>query len=128
MEILLDAQILLCAINGDKRLIQKNSRIFLDPENNLHFSIAGYWEIAIKVSIGKLKLSEQWSKIIQREMQRNFIKLLPITMEHCNCIAELPFHHRDPFDRILIAQAQIEKMTLLSADKQLKRYAVEVIF
>jgi PIN domain nuclease of toxin-antitoxin system len=127
MDILLDTQILLWAINGDKRLTQKNSKIFLDPENNLHFSIAGYWEIAIKVSIGKLKLSEQWPKIIQREMQRNFIKLLPITMEHCNCIAELPFHHRDPFDRILVAQAQIEEMTLLSTDNQLKKYAIKVI-
>ncbi len=128
MDILLDTQIILWAINGDKRLTKKNSVIFLDPENNLYFSIASYWEIAIKVSIGKLKLSEQWPKIIQREMRRNFIKLLPITMKHCNCLAELPFHHRDPFDRILVAQAQIEEMTLLSADNQLKKYAIEVIF
>jgi len=126
MDILLDTQIISWAINGDKRLAKKNSAIFLDPANNLYFSIAGYWEIAIKVSIVKLQLSEQWPKIIQREMRRNFIKLLPITMEHCNCLVELPFHHRDPFDRILVAQAR-GGLTLLSADSQLKKYAVEVL-
>ncbi len=127
MNILLDTQILLWAISGDKRLNKNNSRFFLDPTNNLNFSIAGYWEIAIKVSIDKLKLSEQWTKIIQKEMQHNFIKLLPITMDHCNRLAELPFHHRDPFDRILIAQAQIEKMALLSADEQFRKYEVELL-
>jgi len=128
MEILLDTQILLWAINGDKRLTKRNSTIFLDPANNLYFSIAGYWEIAIKVSIGKIQLSKQWPQIIHRELQRNFIKLLPITMEHCNCLAELPFHHRDLFDRILVAQAQIEELALLSADNQLKKYAIKVLY
>ena len=127
MDILLDTQVILWAISGDKRLSPKSRDIFLDPENNLYFSIAGYWEIAIKVSIGKLLLSEQWSKIIQREIKRNFITFLPITTEHCNRLAELPFHHRDPFDRIMIVQAQVEQLVLLSADNQLKRYEIEVI-
>jgi len=127
MDIILDTQIILWAINGDKRLTKKNSAVFLDPENTLYFSIAGYWEIAIKVSIGKLQLSDQWPKIIQREMQHNFIKLLPITTQHCDCLAKLPFYHRDPFDRIIIAQAQIEKMTLLSSDNQFKKYSIKVI-
>ncbi len=127
MDILLDTQIILWAINGDKRLTEKKSSVFLDPENALYFSIAGYWEIAIKVSIGKLKLSEQWPKIIQREIQRNYIKLLPITIQHCNCLANLPFYHRDPFDRILIAQAQIEKMTVLSSDSQFQKYSITTI-
>ena len=127
MDILLDTQILLWAISGDKRLTPKSRDIFLDPDNVLYFSIAGYWEIAIKVSIGKLKLKKQWPRTIKREMQKNYIKLLPITMAHCNKIAKLPFHHRDPFDRIMIAQAQIENMTLLSADPQLNKYEVTVI-
>ena len=127
MDILLDTQIILWAINGDKRLTEKKSSVFLDPENALYFSIAGYWEIAIKVSIGKLKLSKQWPKTIQREIQRNYIKLLPITIQHCNCLANLPFYHRDPFDRILIAQAQIEKMTVLSSDSQFQKYSITTI-
>jgi len=127
VDIILDTQIILWAINGDKRLTKKYIAIFLDPENTLYFSIAGYWEIAIKVSIGKLQLSDQWPRIIQREMQQNFIKLLPITMQHCDCLAKLPFHHRDPFDRIIIAQAQIEEMILLSSDNQFKKYSIKVL-
>ncbi len=127
MNILLDTQIILWAINDDKRLSKKNREIFLDPENSLYFSIAGYWEIAIKVSIGRLKLNELWQRIIQKEMQQNFIKLLPITLQHCDCLSTLPFHHRDPFDRILIAQATIEKLTILSADHQFKDYSVKLI-
>lgn len=127
MDILLDTQIILWAINGDKRLSEKNKEVFLDPENTLHFSIAGYWEIAIKVSIGKLKLNKQWQTIIKRELQQNSIKLLPITLLHCNCLSGLPFHHRDPFDRILIAQATIEKLTILSSDHQFRKYSVKLI-
>ena len=127
MDILLDTQVILWAISGDKRLSPKGRNIFLDPENKLYFSVAGYWEIAIKVSIGKLRLSAQWPKIIQREVKRNFISILPVTIEHCNRIVELPFHHRDPFDRIMIAQALVEKLVLLSADSQVEKYEIEVI-
>ncbi len=85
------------------------------------------WEIAIKVSIGKLRLSAQWTEIIQREVKRNFISILPVTMEHCSRIVELPFHHRDPFDRIMIAQALVEKLVLLSADSHVKKYEIDEI-
>lgn len=67
MDILLDTQILLWLISGDKRLSQRHSSVFLDPDNTLFFSTSGYWEIVIKVSIGKLELANQWSKIIDRE-------------------------------------------------------------
>lgn len=127
MDILLDTQILLWAISGDKRLTSRLRQVFLDPENQLHFSIASYWEIAIKVSIGKLTLSERWAEIIKREMQRNYIASLPVSTEHCNCLAKLPFHHRDPFDRLIIAQAQTEKMTLISSDKEFKKYEIKLI-
>ena len=128
MNILLDTQIILWSISGDKRLSKKSRSVFLDPANNLYFSMAGYWEIAIKISIGKLELVEHWPKIIDREMRGNFIKLLPITKEHCNYLTELPFHHRDPFDRMLVAQTKIEQMALLSADSRLKKYEIEVIW
>ncbi len=127
MDTLLDTQIILWAINGDKRLSKKHKETFLNPENRLYFSVAGYWEIAIKVSIGKLKLSKQWQRIIQRELQQNSIKLLPITLQHCDCLSTLPFHHRDPFDRILIAQAIIENLTILSSDRQFKKYSIKLL-
>ncbi len=80
MDILLDTQIILWIISGDKRLSKKARSVFLEPENNLYFSMAGYWEIVIKVSIGKLELSDQWSMIIDRELRNNFIKLLPSSL------------------------------------------------
>ncbi len=128
MNILLDTQVILWSISGDSRLSNQVRSAFLDPTNNLYFSMAGYWEIAIKISIGKLELADQWPVIIDREMRGNFIKFLPITQEHCNCLTELPFHHRDPFDRMLVAQAKTEQMVLLSADSQLKKYEIEVIW
>jgi PIN domain nuclease of toxin-antitoxin system len=109
MDLLLDTQVILWSISGDKRLSRQARTVFLDPENNLYFSMAGYWEMAIKESIGKLQLAAQWPKIIDREMRRNFIKFLPIKKEHCNYLTELPFHHRDFFDRMLIAQTIIEE-------------------
>lgn len=127
MDILLDTQVILWAISGDKRLSKKGKTVFLDPANNLYFSMAGYWEIAIKVSIGKLELADQWQMIIAREMQNNFIRFLPITKEHCNCLAGLPFHHRDPFDRMIVAQTQVEQMVLLTADNQLTKYDIQII-
>ena len=128
MDILLDTQVILWSISGDSRLSSSARTVFLDPTNNLYFSIAGYWEIAIKISIGKLALADQWSTIIDKEMRSNFIKFLPITQEHCNGLVELPFHHRDPFDRVIVAQAKTEQMALLSADSQLKKYEIEVIW
>ena len=128
MNILLDTQVILWSISGDSRLSKHACSVFLEPENNLYFSMAGYWEIALKISIGKLELADRWPEIIDREMRSNFIKFLPITQEHCNCLSELPFHHRDPFDRLIVAQAKTEQMVLLSADSQLKKYNIEVIW
>ena len=127
MDILLDTQILLWLISGDKRLSQRHSSVFLDPDNTMFFSTAGYWQITIKVSIGKLELANQWSKIIDREMRKNFIKWLPIKREHCDCVAGLPFCHRDPFDRMLVAQAKVEQMAVLSANSLLEKYGIEII-
>ena len=128
MDILLDTQVLLWSISGDRQLSEQGRSVFLEPKNNLYFSMAGYWEIAIKVSIGKLELDNQWPGIIDKEMRSNFIKFIPVTQKHCNLLSKLPFHHRDPFDRMLIAQAKTEQMTLLSADRQLEKYGVEIIW
>jgi PIN domain nuclease of toxin-antitoxin system len=127
MDILLDTQVILWAISGDKRLSKKGKTVFLDPANNLYFSMAGYREIVIKVSIGKLELADQWQMVIAREMQNNFIRFLPITKEYCNCLAGLPSHHRDPFDRMIVVQTQVEQMVLLTADNQLTKYDIQVI-
>lgn len=128
MDILLDTQVLLWFLSGDNRLSSKGRKAWLDPGNALFFSMAGYWEIAIKVNIGKLELIPGWDRIINDEMLRNGIRFLPIRAEHCNRLATLPLHHRDPFDRIMIAQAQVESMAVLSADNQFQRYAIDIIW
>ncbi len=128
MDILLDTQALLWSLSGDRRLSSRGRDAWLDPTNALFFSMAGYWEIAIKVNIGKLKLAPGWDRIINDEMQRNGIRFLPIRAEHCNHLVSLPLHHRDPFDRMIIAQAQVESMTVVSADRQFSQYEIDIIW
>ncbi len=81
-----------------------------------------------KMSLGKISLREGWSQIIQEEMERSMISWLQIQQIHCVAVIDLPFHHRDPFDRMLIAQAMVEDMHLLTRDRRLSAYEVERIW
>ncbi|MGD2013099.1 MAG: type II toxin-antitoxin system VapC family toxin [Desulfobacterales bacterium] len=128
MKVLLDTHALLWSITGDDRLSKKAEKTFLDPDNNLYFSAASFWEICIKMSLGKLYLKSGWLKTIQEEMRTNAIQWLPVEMPHCVELTKLPFHHRDPFDRMLIAQAMIEDLQLLSRDDRLSAYEIERIW
>ena len=128
MKVLLDTHALLWLITDDDRLSQNARQIFLDAETRLFFSAASLWEICIKISLGKLSLKNGWFHIIQKEMELNTIQWLPIDMAHCAEVAEMPFHHRDPFDRMLIAQAIVEDMRLLSRDHRLSDYAIERVW
>ena len=101
---------------------------FLDRTHDVHLSVASLWEITIKVSLGKLKLAAGWYDTLTREMQVNSIHWLPIEPRHCLHLEHLLFHHRDPFDRMLIAQATIEDMALLTADRQMHAYAVKCLW
>jgi PIN domain nuclease of toxin-antitoxin system len=125
MKILMDTHALLWAITDDDRFTDAAKQMYLDPENELYFSAASFWEICIKVSLGKLSLCEGWSGIIEHELDENGIQWLPIRMEHCLRLVKLPFHHRDPFDRMLLSQAAAEDMALLSADNQMSQYSVQ---
>jgi PIN domain nuclease of toxin-antitoxin system len=86
--------------------------------------MASLWEMAIKVSIGKLKLAQPFEKLIFEHLELNGIELLDIQVTHIMQVMQLPFHHRDPFDRLLIAQAQVERMPILSADRAFDAYAI----
>ncbi len=94
-----------------------------DPQNSIFVSAASFWEIIIKKSLGKLR----FEKDLIHEMERNFFEPLPITPEHVMKIERLPLFHKDPFDRILIAQAQYEKLTLIATDEQILRYDVPTL-
>lgn len=87
-------------------------------------SAGSLWEIAIKVSLGKLTLAEPFEQIIPRELMRNGFQVLGLNVAHAAAVAALPFHHRDPFDRLLIAQAQVESLQVVSADASFDMYAV----
>ncbi len=128
MNVLLDTHALLWLFNDDTRLSDGARKAYLDRENTLYFSAAGLWEIGIKISIGKLRLSENWYPLIMREMRRNAVNWLPITADHCHLLSHLPFHHRDPFDRMLIAQAIGEQLAIMSRDQHFGLYDVEVVW
>ena len=128
MKVLLDTHAFLWSITGDDRLSKTAEEIFLDPDNNLFFSAASFWEICIKMSLGKLSLKRGWFKTIQEEMRINAVQWLPVEMQHCVELTKLPFHHRDPFDRMLIAQAMAEDLQLLSRDGRLSAYEIERIW
>ena len=128
MKVLLDILAFLWLISDDDRLSENARQTFLNTENSLFFSAASLWEICIKKSLGKISLKKGWFRTIQKEMEINTIQWLPVEMIHCAGVAELPFHHRDPFDRMLIAQASVEEMKLMSRDSRLSKYAIELIW
>ena len=127
MKLLLDTHAFLRLI-GNQKLSQQASDAFLDRSNQLFLSAASYWEICIKRSIGKLVLAEDWEQSVEREMQINDIRWLAIERSHCQAIIELPWIHRDPFDRLLIAQAREEGMDILTADEHFRQYGVATIW
>ncbi len=128
MRWLVDTHALLWLITGDARLSSNARAVFLDPVNELFLSAASYWEICIKVSIGKLTLMSDCPDVIDRELTANGIEWLPVAKEHCQAVVSLPFHHRDPFDRIIIAQALCENLSLLSDDPLLRKYDSTVVW
>lgn len=128
MNVLLDTHAFLWAISGDKKLSETARKTFLDPGNRLFFSAVSMWEICIKISLEKLSLKSGWFKNIQNEMSTNAIQWLPVEIQHCVELTELPFHHRDPFDRMLVAQARAEDLQVLSRDVRLSAYDIECIW
>lgn len=127
MKILLDSHTFLWLVWG-KNLSDRARATFINPDYEIYFSAASYWEISIKVSLGKLQVTPDWIARFDRELVGNSIRWLPITKEHCQRLLELPRIHHDPFDRLLIAQAQVENMTLLTADANIQKYPVSVIW
>jgi PIN domain nuclease of toxin-antitoxin system len=128
LKLLLDTQCLLWWFTEPERLNSDAIDRIAAEENELFFSVASTWEIAIKVGIGKLPLSEPVDTYVASRMQRLGAKYLNIVFPHVCTVATLPLLHRDPFDRILVAQAQIEKMTLVTADEILTQYGVELLW
>ena len=127
MEYLIDTHVLIWYIEGDPALPQHLIKILDNDETTIIISIVSLWELAIKVNLGKLKLSVSLQLLQQRIKQSGNIKILNIEFEHLNILQTLPHHHRDPFDRLIIAQAIAEDLTIFSADEHFATYPVTVI-
>jgi PIN domain nuclease of toxin-antitoxin system len=125
---LLDTHAFLWWISDDPRLSEKAKEIIADGRNELFFSAASGWEISIKARLGRLEVPEDLQRFISDQLSRNAIQVLPIYLSHALHTGSLPVHHRDPFDRILVSQAILERMPLLSADPQISHYPVEVVW
>jgi PIN domain nuclease of toxin-antitoxin system len=128
MKCLLDTHVLLWILSDDKRLSVNAKNNFLDPENTIYLSVASIWEISIKISLKKLKLKTSLEKIIDDYVIGNDINLLNIESSHIYPLQKLPFHHQDPFDRVILCQAKYEKMPIISSDKNFDLYSVERIW
>jgi|SaaInlStandDraft_7_1057024.scaffolds.fasta_scaffold267368_1 PIN domain nuclease of toxin-antitoxin system len=122
MRLLIDTHAFLWVIHGDARLSAPAREAYLDRRTDLYVSIASFWEIGIKVSLGKLELVSGWLDVLRHEMDVSGIRLVPIEPAHCARLTSIPFHHRDPFDRLIVSQALVGNMSILTADHQLSAY------
>jgi len=128
MKALLDTHVFLWWITDDQRLSSRVREIIADGTNEILFSAASGWEIAIKTRLGRLQLPNDPEIFIPEQLELNAIEVLPVQIGHALHVYQLPSHHRDPFDHLLIAQARLEKLPILTADPQISRYPVEVIW
>lgn len=128
MNVLLDTQAFLWFLLDDSRLSENARESIVSTDGLIFVSPASLWEIAIKISIGKYTLPEPFTSFWERQMQINDFTFLPISVAQTAWIVELPFHHRDPFDRLIIAQALVEEIPLVSSDSIFNRYGVERIW
>ncbi len=119
---LIDTHILLWDLNDDNKLKERHFRLMTGDVNKF-ISIVSIWEIAIKIGIGKLIMPPG----LLKDIENSDISILPILPEHALAVSHLPHHHRDPFDRMLVAQAQMENLTIMTMDKNIRLYDVVVI-
>ena len=125
---LLDSHTFLWLASDDSQLPQRIRQLALDRQNVLLLSIASIWELAIKTSLGKLVLRTPLNELIDAQLTALGARVLPIETEHAVAVADLEFHHRDPFDRLLVAQALVEQVPLLSCDAQLDEYPIDRVW
>ena len=127
MRLLVDTQCFLWMTAAPARFSDATRRLLALRTTALYFSAASAWELAIKHALGKLSLPDVPSLYVEDRVRRTRLTPLPIALGHALRVADLPPLHRDPFDRLLVAQAQIEQLAILTADRQLAAYDVEIV-
>jgi len=123
MNLLLDTHVLLWWLDDDPNLSRQARTAIADGRNLVFISAAVIWEIQIKYALGKLKIPANFREVLE---QQEF-EPLDITMEHAYTVADLPPHHSDPFDRMLVAQAKVESLTIITRDNHIKKYKISLI-
>lgn len=128
MRALLDTHTFLWWIIDNPQISSRVRDIMSNSSNELFLSAASCWEIAIKAKIGRIKLPDRPQIFVSQQMALNTIQGLPIQISHALHVFNLPHHHKDPFDRIIIAQAQLEKLPILTSDATISKYKVKIIW
>lgn len=128
MKLLLDTHVFLWWANEPERLSETALAALTDPANQLLLSVAAAWEMQIKIQVGKLRLNGSLKQLIAKQQRTNGIQLLPVELSRVLALTPLPLHHRDPFDRLMIAQALDEGLTLVSADSAFSAYAAPTLW
>jgi PIN domain nuclease of toxin-antitoxin system len=127
MKLLADTHIFVWFFEGDRRLSTHHWHLIEDAGNEVFLSFASIWEMTIKVSLRKLELSIPFHSLLEVEIPRSNFSILESRLSHLIELEHLPFHHRDPFDRMIIAQSFVEKMPLITSDPTFKYYEVDLI-
>jgi PIN domain nuclease of toxin-antitoxin system len=125
VKLLLDTHAFLWFLRDDPRLSNSARELIEDGSKELFLSVASAWELASKVSLGKLALEQPLETFLPEQMQVNEVQLLPVTLPHVLRVTGLPWRHRDPFDRLLVAQCLVEQMPIVSANGALSPYGVQ---
>ncbi len=127
MKLLLDTHTFIWSFSNTKKLSPSAARELQNPANEIFVSVASIWEMQIKIKLGKMIFNDTVENIIIEQQQINRIQILPVHLSHALYLENLPPHHKDPFDRLLISQAIVENMTLVSADADFAKYQVNLL-
>ncbi len=126
MRLLLDTHAFLWWITDDARLSDRARALIGDGGNEVFLSAASAWELAVKASLRRVEIAQPLERFVPDQLERNGFQALPVLLRHALGLPALPPLHRDPFDRMLVAQALAEELTLVSADREIRRYPVPV--
>ena len=127
MRLLLDTHALLWFLRNSPQLSFRALAAIESPDSRVFISMVCVWEIAIKTSLGKLVLASDFESMFPFQLEANRIEVLPIQFDDLHQLSKLPFHHRDPFDRMILVQAMTNKLTLISRDTQFEKYGVPTL-
>jgi PIN domain nuclease of toxin-antitoxin system len=128
MRLLFDTHAFLWWESEPEKLSPSTIILCEDKTNQLFISVASIWEMQIKMQLGKLKLKSSLKEIVERQRLKNDLQILSIELNHVLALNDLPDHHKDPFDRLLISQAKVDDLSLISGDKMLSRYDIDIIW